>query len=157
MIGAIYSGVAALITVLILVRKAMHLEDYITLRHFDRMGKMLLAVSAIWFYFFFANFLTEWYSGNVVLREIEECYAHGQLAWLWWTYGRLQRGRAAHPAVVAAHPYLPATMLVISLLINVGMWLERYLIVVGSQHAQLPLVRLGHVLAPLARDTSSPA
>ena len=131
-IGAIYSGVAALITVLILVRKAIHLEDYITLRHFDRMGKILLAVSAAWFYFFFANFLTEWYSGNVVLREIEESMLHGQLAWLWWP---MVVFNVAVPLTLLWWRRIRtsmATLLVISLVINVGMWLERYLIVVGS-------------------------
>ncbi len=110
----------------------MHLEDYITLRHLDRMGKVLLAVAAIWFYFFFANFLTEWYGGNVAVKQIEEMMVRGPLAPFWW----------AMLGVNVAVPMLllwwrrirtsPVMMLVISLLINVGMWLERYLIVVGS-------------------------
>jgi Ni/Fe-hydrogenase subunit HybB-like protein len=131
-IGAIYSGIAALMTVLVLVRRGLHLEDYITLKHFDRMGKVLLAVSLVWFYFFFANELTQWYSGNQTTRIIGEMMVHGQLAWLFW------------PMVVFCLVVPFATlwfrrvrtsmiaMLIISLVINAGMWIERFLIVVGS-------------------------
>ncbi|GAB4244326.1 MAG: hypothetical protein Kow00129_03880 [Thermoleophilia bacterium] len=131
-LGAIYSGVAALITVLILVRRGMGLQDYITLRHFDQLGKILLAVSVIWFYLFFAQFLTQWYSGNPVERELEELHVFGAMAPLWWTMVAVnviipfftlwfRRIRTSVPA-----------MLVISVLVNAGMWIERYLIVVGS-------------------------
>jgi Ni/Fe-hydrogenase subunit HybB-like protein len=131
-IGAIYSGIAALITVLVLVRRALKLEEYLTLRHLDRMGKVLLAVSVIWFYMFWAGFLTDWYSGNANARELQEMHMFGEFAPLFW--GML--------AVNMVIPFLtlwfkrvrtsPALMLIITLLINVGMWVERFLIVVTS-------------------------
>lgn len=131
-IGAIYSGVAALMTVLVVVRRGMHLEEYLTLRHLDRMGKVLLAVAAIWFFFWWAGFLTDWYGGNAQAKELQRVHVFGGLAPLFWTM----------IAVNVALPFLtlwfrrvrtsPAAMLVISLLINVGMWIERFLIVVGS-------------------------
>src|SRR5665811_1390008 len=115
-IGAIYSGVAALITVLIFVR----------------LGLILLAVSVIWFYMFFAQTLTNWYGGNPVDRELEHLHIFGAMAPLWWF-------------MVVVNVLLPfftlwfkrvrrslPTMLVITLLINMGMWIERFLIVVGS-------------------------
>jgi len=131
-IGAIYSGVAALITVLIFVRRGLGLQDYITKFHFDRLGLILLAVSVIWFYMFFAQTLTNWYGGNPVDRELEHLHIFGAMAPLWWFmvvvnvllpfftlwFKRVRRS-------------LPA-MLVITILINMGMWIERFLIVVGS-------------------------
>jgi Ni/Fe-hydrogenase subunit HybB-like protein len=131
-LGAIYSGVAALITVLIILRRTMGLEHHLTVRHLDRMGKVLLAVAVIWFYLFFAHSLTLWYSGNPVEHEIERLHLVGSYAPFFWT-------------MVFVNVILPfftlwfrrvrtsmAAMLVISILINVGMWLERMLIVVGS-------------------------
>lgn len=131
-IGAIYSGVAALISVLIVVRRAMHLESYLTARHIDRMGKVLLAVAVIWFYFFWSGFLTDWYGGSAVARELQRLHTGGAMAPLFWTM------LVANMAV----PFLflwfrrvrtnMAAMLVISLFVNVGMWIERFLIVVTS-------------------------
>jgi len=131
-IGAIYSGIAALMTVLVLVRRGLHLEDYITLRHLDRMGKVLLAVSVIWFFFFWAGFLTDWYGGNAISREIQRMHMFGSMAPLFWTM----------LGVCMVLPFLtlwfrrvrtsPGAILVISLLINLGMWIERFLIVVTS-------------------------
>jgi len=131
-LGAIYSGTAALITVLIAVRRALGLTDYLTVRHFDRLGKILQAVAVLWFYFFFADFLTHWYSNRPVEKHIEELLVFGSLAPLWW--GML--------VVNLVIPFVSlwfrrvrtsmAAMLVISLLVNVGMWTERYLIVVGA-------------------------
>lgn len=131
-IGAIYSGVAALVAVLVVVRRGMHLEEFLTLRHLDRIGKMLLAVAAIWFFFWWAGFLTDWYGGNAQARELQRLHVFGSMAPLFWTM----------IAVNVALPFLtlwfrrvrrsPGAMLVIALLINVGMWIERFLIVVGS-------------------------
>lgn len=131
-IGAIYSGIAALITVLILVRRSMGLDEYLTLRHFDRLGKVLLAVTVLWFYMFWAGFLTDWYGGNAVAKLIQHEHLVGPFAPLFWTM------MVANVAV----PFLflwfrrvrtsMAAMMVISLLVNVGMWIERFLIVVTS-------------------------
>ncbi|MHB1343571.1 MAG: NrfD/PsrC family molybdoenzyme membrane anchor subunit [Thermoleophilia bacterium] len=128
-IGAIYSGIAALITVLILVRKSMGLDEYLTLRHFDRLGKVLLAVSVLWFYMFWAGFLTDWYGGSAVAKLLQHEHLAGPFAPLFWTM------MVANVAV----PFLflwfrrvrtsMAAMMVISLLVNVGMWIERFLIV----------------------------
>ncbi len=132
-IGAIYSGMAALITVLVLVRRSLKLDDYVTLRHFDRLGKVLLAVSVIWFYMFWAGFLTDWYGGSTVAKLIQHEHVAGHSAVLFWTmmvvnvlvpflFLWFRRVRTSMPA-----------MLVISLLVNVGMWIERFLIVTSPR------------------------
>lgn len=131
-IGAIYSGIAALITVLVFVRRSMGLEDYLTLRHFDRLGKVLLAVTVLWFYMFWAGFLTDWYGGSAVAKLVQHDHLSGTYSPLFWTM----------MVVNVLVPFLflwfrrvrtsMGAMLVISLLVNVGMWIERFLIVVST-------------------------
>jgi Ni/Fe-hydrogenase subunit HybB-like protein len=131
-IGAIYSGIAALITVLILVRKSLKLEEYITLRHFDRLGKVLLAVTVLWFYMFWAGFLTDWYGGNSVAKLIQHEHLVGHSAWLFWI---MMVANVAVPFLLLWFRKVRTSMwamLVITIFINVGMWIERFLIVVSS-------------------------
>ena len=61
--GAIFSGIAALIIAMALLRKFLHLEEYLLPIHFENLGKLLLVMSLLWFYFVFAERLTAWY-GN---------------------------------------------------------------------------------------------
>ncbi len=131
-IGAIYSGIAALMTVLVVVRRGLRLQDYITLRHLDRMGKVLMAVSVIWFFFFWAGFLTDWYGGNRVAREILHMHTVGSMAPLFWTMLGVCMVLPFFTLWFRRVRTSPAAMLVISLLINVGMYIERFLIVVTS-------------------------
>ena len=62
-VGAIFSGIAALILAMALLRKFLHLEAYLKPIHFENLGKLLLTMSLLWFYFTFAERLTAWY-GN---------------------------------------------------------------------------------------------
>jgi molybdopterin-containing oxidoreductase family membrane subunit len=71
--GAIYSGLALVITIMYLLRHFFHLEAYLRPMHFDNLGKMLLLMSIVWGYFWFSDALTTWY-GNMpdeltILRE----------------------------------------------------------------------------------------
>src|SRR5215471_9135540 len=61
--GAIFSGIAALILAMAVIRKAFHLEEYLRPVHFSNLGLLLLTMSLIWFYFTFGEYLTAWY-GN---------------------------------------------------------------------------------------------
>src|SRR5262245_20694149 len=63
-VGAIFSGTAALILVMAVLRKLLHLEAYLEPVHFENLGKLLLTLSALWFYFTFAERLTTWYGNN---------------------------------------------------------------------------------------------
>ena len=131
-IGAIFSGTAALISVLIVLRRALGLQEYLTLRIFDRLGKMLQAIVVIWFYFFFADFLTSWYSARPAEHAIDELHLFGAAAPIFWSmlvfcflipFALLWFKRVRMSMKL---------MLAITLLINVGMYEERYLIVVTS-------------------------
>ena len=138
-IGAIYSGTALVVTIMVLLRWAFHLEAYLTPTHFDNLGKVMLAVTMAWAYFFFADFLTTWY-GRIeaefrVLTEIASgTYSPFFLVMLICNFVIpfffliFKRVRSTIPAIF-----------VISLLVNVGMYIERYLIVIpGLSRAQMP-------------------
>ncbi|WP_298439376.1 NrfD/PsrC family molybdoenzyme membrane anchor subunit [Geobacter sp.] len=139
-IGAILSGVAAVITLMAIIRKAFHLEEFLTPLHFDNMGKLLLVIALLWSYAYFVEVQTTW-------------YAHEPIEWEVFSF---MAGRYT-PALVlmlVGNSLLPLTllcfrrirrsvgaMLVISLLVNVAMFIERYLIIVPSlSHKNMPFV-----------------
>ena len=66
--GAIFSGIAALIIAMAVLRKFLHLEEYLHPVHFENLGKLLLMMSLLWAYFVFAERLTIWY-GNEPSRD----------------------------------------------------------------------------------------
>ncbi len=129
--GAIFSGVSAVVTVLLIVRKTMKLDYFLREEHFDALGKLVLVFSFVWTYFFFADYLTEWYGGEAVAKELLTLQARGPVAPLWylmlttnilipWFTLWNKRIRTSPPA-----------LFLITLGVNVGMYLERYIIVAG--------------------------
>jgi Ni/Fe-hydrogenase subunit HybB-like protein len=139
-IGAILSGVAAVITLMIIIRRVFHLENYLTPLHFDNMGKLLLVISLLWSYAYFVEVQTTWYGH----KPIE------------WEVFRFMSGKYTGLLVLMlfANSVIPFTtlcfkklrrsigvMLVVTLLINVGMFIERFLIIVPSlSHKNMPFV-----------------
>ncbi len=140
-IGAIYSGTALVITIMVLLRWVFHLEEYLTKAHFDNLGKILLAVTILWTYFYFADFLTTWYGRlQTEYRALVETFS-GVYAPFWIT---MMVCNSLIPFCFLLFRRMRRTLpvlFVISLLINVGMYIERYLIVVpGLSRAQMPYV-----------------
>ncbi|MGA3185603.1 MAG: NrfD/PsrC family molybdoenzyme membrane anchor subunit [Bryobacteraceae bacterium] len=130
--GAIYSGFAMVLTLAIPVRRWYHLEDLITMRHIECMAKVMLGTGLIVAYGYAMEAFMAWYSGNQVER-----YTFINRAWVggyWWTYWILILCNILTPQLLWSKRVrltLPAVF-VISLIINVGMWLERFVIVVTS-------------------------
>jgi Ni/Fe-hydrogenase subunit HybB-like protein len=128
-IGALFSGVAAVIIVLAIVRKALHLEYFLREEHFDGMGKFLLILSLTWGYFYFNDYLLTWYANEPVMKVLFKLLSQGWAAPLWFTmllanvvvpwltlwFKRVRRSITA--------------LVLISLLVQVGMYLERYIII----------------------------
>ena len=83
--GAIFSGVAALILAMALLRKFLHLEEYLEPIHFDHLGKLLLTMSLLWFYFTFAERLTTWYGNDVAEMSVFWTSIRQNFAPLFWT------------------------------------------------------------------------
>jgi len=131
--GAIYSGFAMVITLMIPARKMYHLEAYITDRHLDYMAKITLATGLIVLYGYMMELFFAYYSGS----EYE-----GFMMWnrmtgpYWWSYAALIFCNGFVPQLLWSkkNRTTPWRLLVIALLVNVGMWLERFVIVVTSLH-----------------------
>ena len=129
--GAIFSGIAALILAMALLRKFLHLEEYLLPIHFENLGKLLLVMSLLWFYFVFAERLTGWYGNESAEMAVFWLTQRGSFAPLFWT-------------MVFCNFLIPFPILAIKRLrtitgtaiasatVVVGMWLERFLIIVPS-------------------------
>jgi Ni/Fe-hydrogenase subunit HybB-like protein len=139
-IGAILSGVAAVITLMIVIRRAFHLEEYLTPLHFDNMGKLLLVISLLWSYAYFVEVQTTWYAHEPIEWEVFSFMASRYTPQLLL----MLLGNALLPIVCMCFKRLRRSigvMLTVSLLVNVAMFLERFLIIVPSlSHKNMPFV-----------------
>jgi Ni/Fe-hydrogenase subunit HybB-like protein len=131
--GAIFSGFAMVLTIAIPVRAIYHLEEFITLRHLRNMALVLLTTGMIVGYGYLMETFTAWYSGNEY--EIFTLYNRmfGPYAPLYWA---MLGCNVLVPQVLwfrQARASVPL-LFVIALLVNIGMWLERFTIVVTSLH-----------------------
>jgi len=131
--GAIYSGFGMVLTLLIITRQTMHLERYITTNHLEAMAKVTLLTGSLVGYAYATEFFNAWYAGNVHERFHFINRATGPYAWcfylmvlcnvltpqvLWW-----KRARRSVPL-----------LFIVSILVNVGMWFERFVIIVVGLH-----------------------
>jgi molybdopterin-containing oxidoreductase family membrane subunit len=130
--GAIYSGFAMVLTLAIPVRRWYHLEDLITMRHIECMSKVMLGTGLIVAYGYGMEAFMAWYSGNQIER-----YAFVNRMWVggyWWTYWVLILCNILIPQALWSRRVRMSvpTVFFIALVVNVGMWLERFVIVVTS-------------------------
>jgi molybdopterin-containing oxidoreductase family membrane subunit len=129
--GAIFSGFAMVLTLLIPIRKAFGLEDIVTVRHLDNMAKILLATGLMVAYAYGIEFFTAWYSGNHFEAFTFYNRALGPYAWAYWI---MVFCNVVVPQVFwfKKARTTPWILLLTSLLVNVGMWFERFVITVTS-------------------------
>ncbi len=131
--GAIYSGFGMVLTLLIITRQTMHLERYITLRHLDRMAKVTLLTGSIVGYAYATEFFGAWYGGNLYERFHFINRATGPYAWCFYLMVMCN--------VVAPQLFWSKRirgnvplLFIVSILVNIGMWFERFVIIVVSLH-----------------------
>jgi molybdopterin-containing oxidoreductase family membrane subunit len=130
--GAIYSGMAMVVTLAIPLRKFYHLEGLITTRHIDNMGKVMLATGLIVAYGYGMEAFMAWYSASHWEAFTMWNRIFGPMGWSYWV---LILCNLAIPLTSLWSRRLRTSipfMFCISIVINVGMWLERFVIVVGS-------------------------
>jgi molybdopterin-containing oxidoreductase family membrane subunit len=131
--GALFSGFAMVLTLAIPVRAFYGLQDFITLRHLDNMAKILLATGLMVTYGYVMETFMAWYSGN----HFEEYVVVNRLFGPYWPwYWVLLACNCLVPQVLwfkAARQNVPL-LFVVAVLVNVGMWAERFVIVVTSLH-----------------------
>jgi molybdopterin-containing oxidoreductase family membrane subunit len=129
--GAIYSGIAAILVAMVVLRRAFGLEQYFKDIHFDYLGRMLLLFSLLWFYFTFAEYLTAFYGGEPAEMRTFWAKVTGPFAVPFWT---MVAGCFLIPFVLMARAgtRTPRGTLVAGIAVMIGMWLERYNIVVPT-------------------------
>ncbi len=129
--GAIYAGFAMVLTIAIPLRKAYGLEDFITMRHLENMAKVMLATGLIVAYGYSVEAFMAWYSGNHYERFMMLNRAFGPYSWAYWAL-IFCNVLVPNTLWVKNLRTSPAYLFVISLIVSVGMWLERFVIIVTS-------------------------
>lgn len=135
--GAIFSGFAMVMTLGVIMRKLFNLEHIITIGHLERMNKIMLLTGMMVGYAYACEFFISWYSGNIYELFAFVNRAFGPYYWAYWI-------------MVSCNVLVPqlfwfkklrrsiAVMFVASILINVGMWFERFVIVMSLARDYLP-------------------
>ncbi len=126
--GALYSGCAAIITLFILLRYYFRFDDYMTIPILEKTCKLTFAIAMVWTYLNLVEFAAVWYGHDVAAKEVLLAKFYGPYAPFFW--GMMFCGSVV-PFALAFEKLrrnLPV-MMVVSLLLNVGMWLERWMIV----------------------------
>src|SRR5207248_5022917 len=129
--GAIFSGIAALIIAMASLRKFLHLEKYLHPVHFDNLGKLLLMMSLLWAYFVFAERLTTWYGNEGSEMTVFWQTQRLSFAPLYWT---MVTANFIVPVIILSFKRLRTITgcVVASFGVVLGMWLERFLIIVPA-------------------------
>lgn len=135
--GAIFSGFAMVMTLAVIMRKLFKLEHIITVNHLEKMNKIMLLTGMLVGYAYSCEFFIAWYSGNVYERFAFINRAFGPYAWAYWT-------------MISCNVLIPQMfwfkklrrhvplMFVASILINIGMWFERFVIVMSLSRDYMP-------------------
>jgi Ni/Fe-hydrogenase subunit HybB-like protein len=131
--GAIFSGFAMVLTLIIPVRKFYDLENLITERHLDNSAKVMLATGLLVAFGYFNELFTAWYSDEEFDAYITLNRMFGYYAWVYWLMIACNVG-VPQLLWFRSLRRSPWALFVISLLINLGMWAERFVIIVTSLH-----------------------
>lgn len=131
--GAIFSGFAMVVTVLVVVRKIFDLQNIITLDHLEKMNKIILATGMMVGLAYGTEFFMAWYSGVQVEQFVFVNRAFGPYSWAYWIMVSCNVGFPQLFWFKKIRRSIPAMMIIV-ILVNVGMWFERFVIVVTSLH-----------------------
>jgi len=131
--GAVFSGFAMVLTLMIIARSVLGYQHLITIRHLENMAKIIIVTGGIVSLAYATEFFMAWYSGNPYERFIFINRATGPFKWAFWI---MFTCNVVSPHLcwfkkVRTSPFL---LFILSLVINVGMWFERFVIIVTSLH-----------------------
>src|SRR5262249_55809123 len=129
--GAIFSGVALVINLLIMIRKAWKLEHLVTLDHLEKLSKLVLLTSTIVTYSYLCEFFCAWYGPSSHERDLFWWRATGHF---WWAFWIMFSCNSIIPLLLWFKGVRrnPAVLFVLCLFVNLGMWFERFVIIVTS-------------------------
>ena len=131
--GAIYAGFAMVLFLTIPLRKFYGLEGFITMRHIQNMAKVMLATGLIVAYGYLMEAFFGWYSGNTYERYMINNRMTGPYKWFYWS---LILCNVLAPQLIWFRRFRTnlAVLFVLSIIVSIGMWLERFVIIVTSLH-----------------------
>jgi Ni/Fe-hydrogenase subunit HybB-like protein len=141
--GAIFSGIGALIVALAILRKVFHLEEYFQHKQFNNLGLLLLTMTFVWLYFTLAEYVTTIYGNEPSHMAVFNAKINGEFAPYFWTQAvfcfvipfiilSFRRTRTIAGTVIAG------------ILVNIGMWLERLMIIVPTLTRPRMPIGVGH-------------
>ena len=129
--GALFSGCAMVLVLGIPMRRYLHLEDFITVRHLENMAKMMLAVGLVVGYSYFSEIFTAFYSMDRYELAMTLNRIGGAYAWVFWAT-ILCNVLQIQLLWLARIRRSPAALFIISAVVLIGMWLERFMLIVTS-------------------------
>jgi molybdopterin-containing oxidoreductase family membrane subunit len=132
-VGAVYSGFAMVTTVLVVARSVFKLQRVVLPRHLELMCKIMLLTGMLVGFAYATEFFMAWYSADPYEMAVFTNRATGSYAWAYWT---MVSCNVLAPQVFWFKRFRTSipVMFVVSILINVGMWFERFVIIVTSLH-----------------------
>ncbi|MCP4456653.1 MAG: polysulfide reductase NrfD [Cytophagales bacterium] len=131
--GAIFSGFAMVLTLLLVTRKVYKLEDYITIGHIELMNIVIIITGSIVGVAYITEFFIAWYSG---VEAEQYAFMNRAMGPYWWAYASMMTCNVIAPQLFwfkKLRTNLAATF-IISIIVNIGMWFERFVIIVTSIH-----------------------
>ena len=131
--GAIFSGFAMVLTLLVVTRKVYKLEDYITIQHIEMMNIIIIVTGSIVGVAYITEFFIAWYSG---VEAEQYAFINRATGPYWWAYWSMMTCNVISPQLFwfkKIRTNIAATF-VISIIVNIGMWFERFVIIVTSLH-----------------------
>ena len=131
--GAIFSGFAMVLTLLLITRKVFHLEDYITIQHIEMMNIIIIVTGSIVGIAYITEFFMAWYSG---VPAEQYAFINRATGPYWWAYLVMMTANVVSPQVFwikKIRTSIVATF-ILSIIVNIGMWFERFVIIVTSLH-----------------------
>ncbi|NHJ33347.1 MAG: polysulfide reductase, partial [Asgard group archaeon] len=138
-IGAIFSGLASLLIAMVLFSWAYKLQEFLTKQHFVNLSKLLLTFTIFYLYFSLSEYLTVGYKSEIHEIELLHQLFYGEYAALFWYFilGGLIIPMILLTIVIVKHKVLSyrivlILVLIASIMINIGMWIKRYLITVPT-------------------------
>jgi molybdopterin-containing oxidoreductase family membrane subunit len=131
--GAIFSGFAMVVTLMVIARWVFRLEHLVTIKHLENMNKIMLVTGTIVGYAYATEFFIAWYSGNQYERFV---FINRVFGPYWWAYWSMITCNVIAPQFFWFKKLRQSVpfMFVVSIIVNIGMWFERFVIIVTSLH-----------------------
>jgi molybdopterin-containing oxidoreductase family membrane subunit len=129
--GAVFSGFAMVLTLLLIVRKVYHLENYITIKHVEYMNIIIIVTGSIVGVAYLTELFISWYSG---VEYEQYAFLNRATGPYWWAYGCMMTCNVISPQlfwIKKLRTSLTFTF-VMSIIVNIGMWFERFVIIVPT-------------------------